>query len=73
MIQWKCVCVCVLPAVYKHGAHLWSLCGRGLPDEGEHRQRVLRDTHIRPLSVVILQNCSLTLTALSVTLLTLQT
>lgn len=49
-------CVHVVPAVHQDWTHVRSACRWGAVDEGEDREGVLRYSHVRPLSVVILDN-----------------
>lgn len=67
----------ILPAVDHHWSHVRHLGGRRPADKSEDRQGVLWDTHVRPLGVMILEHCPLTLspclsTPLSTLLLMLQ-
>lgn len=61
-----------LPAVHQHRAHLGGAGGRGPPHEGQDGEGVLGDAHVRPLRVVVLDHHPLVLTALGVSLLTLE-
>lgn len=49
----------VVPAVHQDWAHVRSACRRGAVDEGENGEGVLRYSHVRPLSVVILDKDAL--------------
>lgn len=59
------------PAVHQHRAHFWRPGCRGSPHEGQDREGVLRNPHVRPLSVVILDHNPFVLTTLGIALLTL--
>ena len=45
----------------EHGSHVRHLGGGGPADKGEDGQSVLRDAHVRPLGVMVLEHCTLTL------------
>lgn len=45
----------------KHRSHIRHLGGRGPAHEGEDGQGVLRDAHVGPLGVMILEHCPFTL------------
>lgn len=62
----------IIPAVHHHRSHVWGSGCRGSPHEGEHGQSVLRHTHVRPLSVMILNNHPLVLPPFGVPFLTLR-
>lgn len=49
----------VVPAVHQDWTHVSGTCRGGAVDEGEHGEGVLGDSHVRPLSVVILDNGAL--------------
>lgn len=48
-----------VPAVHQDRAHVCSTSCRRAVDEGEDRKGVLRYSHVRPLSVVILDHNAL--------------
>lgn len=52
-------CVHVVPAVHQDWPHVRSACRWGAVDEGEDGEGVLGYSHVRPLSVVILDNDAL--------------
>lgn len=60
-VQWSESRIIQLPAVDEHGSHVWHLGGGGPADKGEDGQSVLRDTHVWPLGVMVLEHCTLTL------------
>lgn len=60
-VQWSESRIIELPAVDKHGSHVRHLGGGGPADKGEDGQSELRDTHVWPLGVMILEHCTLTL------------
>lgn len=62
----------LLPAVHHHWSHVRASGCRGSPNEGQHRQSILWHTHVRPLSVVVLNNRSLVLPPFGVSFLTLR-
>lgn len=61
-----------LPAVHQHGAHVWYPRRWWSPHKGQDWEGVLRDSHVRPLCVVVLNHCPLVLTTLGVPLLALK-
>lgn len=61
-----------VPAVHQDRAHVSGACGGGAVDEGEHGEGVLGYAHVRPLSVVILDNDALVQLPFRVPLLTLE-
>lgn len=61
----------IIPAVHNYWSHVWGSGCRGSPNKGQHRQSILWHTHVRPLSVVILNNRSLILAPFWVSFLTL--
>lgn len=48
------------PAMNHNRPNSMALGMRCLPHEGEHGQRVLGNTHIRPLGIVVLSYCTST-------------
>jgi len=66
MILWS-----FIPAVHNHWSHVRGSGCRWSPNKGQHRKGILWHTHVRPLSVVILNNCSLVLAPFWVSFLTL--
>lgn len=62
----------VVPAVHQDWPHVSGARGGGAVDEGEHGEGVLGDAHVRPLSVVILDNNALVQLPFRVPLLTLE-
>lgn len=62
----------LVPAVHQDWPHVSGACGGGAVDEGEHGEGVLRYPHVRPLSVVILDNDALVQLPFRVPLLTLE-
>jgi hypothetical protein len=65
--------ILILPAVHQHGPHVWHAGRRWPPHEGQDWEGVLRDTHVRPLCVVVLDHRPLILTTFGVALLALET
>lgn len=61
-----------VPAVHQDWTHVSGACGGGAVDEGEHGEGVLGYSHVRPLSVVILDNDALVQLPFRVPLLTLE-
>lgn len=51
--------ISAVPAVHQDRAHVCGASGRRAVDEGEDREGVLWYSHVRPLSVVILDHDAL--------------